>query len=214
MVKCRALHSSTPTQTARDAVAWVRDMLSELGAASSNRGVRIVVGLPPSDPSTKAWRSSWQAEGLHPAQTGRHILWHPGLPSGSADPFVEQIAPSDSAALNEAAAVNARAFSSPVAVSRYFLDPNVVEPYAVRQNGHVAAVGCRYWAGGIWAVYSLGTHPDHRRQGLASKLLTRLASGTNAVVLDTMEPTVAFYRHRGFHPVTTLEEWTGTLAVA
>jgi GNAT superfamily N-acetyltransferase len=189
------------------AMAWLG---ARLRAGRPGPRVRLTFGLPAGDDaSAAAWRRALRGMAFAPTGGERTVLAHPGLPAGSPDPAVRRLRPGDQAALDEAAAVNGRAFGSPQAVSRFFLRPEVQETYVLALGTRLACVGCRYRGGGVYGIYSLGTEPALQRRGLAGRLLSQLLSGAGWTVLDTMPANVPFYRKRGFQPVAVLEEWSG-----
>jgi len=120
-----------------------------------------------------------------------------------------KILPMSESHLDEAAALEKICFSVPW--SRAMLEYELHEESAkwlaaVDGDGHLAGYVGYHQVLDEGSIMNVAVHPDHRRKGIASKLLHNLFSdltGVSAVYLevrDSNEPAQRLYEHFGFKP--------------
>ena len=87
-----------------------------------------------------------------------------------------------------------------------------LDGWALVHDGLAVAGAWSFSAGGECGIYSLGTHPDFRRRGLARSLMQHVLADAhrNGARIATLQATPMgrpLYESIGFEPVGRYEEW-------
>jgi GNAT superfamily N-acetyltransferase len=112
----------------------------------------------------------------------------------------------------EACALMQAVFGGPLVVTRFFAQPGLSQMYVAFQERQLVA-GATLWPfGGAAGIYSVGTAPEMRRQGIATAVVNQIQldarrDGYSTATLRTVDSLIPLYARCGFKPVGRVVRW-------
>lgn len=112
----------------------------------------------------------------------------------------------------EACILTQRIFGGPLGVTRFFAQPELTQLYAAWLGENLVASATRWPFGGTAGLYSIGTEPNLRRQGIAAAVMNRMLldafqDGFSIATLRTTDDLTAVYAAGGFQTVGRVVRW-------
>ena len=160
------------------------------------------------------WRQVLTRSGFILADTAplmaTHMSSSPAFPRENTQVRAERV--EVACEYQEACALTQRIFGGPLSVTRFFAQPELTQMYAAWLGKNLVAAATLWPFCGTAGLYSVGTEPNLRRQGIAAAVMNRLLAdawqdGFSIATLRTTDNLTPVYVAGGFQTVGRVVRW-------